>query len=91
MTDVTNQNGDTAATEGTEGTENEPVTAEALAEVIAEFEQYRERLVNETLAAAKKAKMSKKATMENLDPVLQEIDTTLQNLRAQHATLIAAE
>lgn len=88
MTDVTNQTADTTATAGTE---TEPVTAESLAEVIAEFEQYRERLLNETVTAAKKAKVSKQVTMEKLNPELQKIDAVLENLRAQHATLVAAE
>ena len=64
-----------------------PVTAEDLAELIVEFEQYRERLVNETMTAAKKAKLSKKATMAKLDPQLADIDSKLQLLREQQANL----
>ena len=67
-----------------------PVTAEDLAELIVEFEQYRDRLVNETTEAAKKAKLSKKATMAKLEPQLADIDAKLQRLREQHANLTAS-
>ncbi|WP_019507793.1 hypothetical protein [Pleurocapsa sp. PCC 7319] len=67
-----------------------PVTAEELAELIVEFEKYRERLVNETMIAAKKAKLSKKATMEKLEPQLADIDAKLQRLREQEANLTAS-
>jgi hypothetical protein len=60
-----------------------PVTAEDLAEVISEMEKYRDRLVNETMEAAKKAKLSKKATMAKLEPQLADIDAKLQLLRQQ--------
>ncbi len=60
---------------------------EELAEVIAEFEQYRERLLNETLTIAKKAKVSKKAAMAQLEPELNKIDHLLQQLRDQQNTL----
>ncbi|MGF1539265.1 MAG: hypothetical protein ACFCU5_02265 [Pleurocapsa sp.] len=60
-----------------------PVTAEALAEVITEFEQYRDRLVNETMEAAKKAKLSKKAVMSQLEPQLVVINSKLEELRTQ--------
>ena len=67
-----------------------PVTAEDLAELILEFEQYRDRLVNDTTEAAKKAKLSKKATMAKLEPQLADIDAKLQRLREQHANLTAS-
>jgi hypothetical protein len=67
-----------------------PVTAEDLAELIVEFEQYRDRLVNDTTEAAKKAKLSKKATMAKLEPQLVDIDAKLQRLREQHANLTAS-
>ena len=66
------------------------VTAEDLAELIIEFEQYRDRLVNDTTEAAKKAKLSKKATMAKLEPQLADIDAKLQRLREQHANLTAS-
>ena len=67
-----------------------PVTVEDLAELIVEFEQYRDRLVNDTTEAAKKAKLSKKATMAKLEPQLADIDAKLQRLREQHANLTAS-
>ena len=66
-----------------------PVTAEELAELIVEFEKYRDRLVTDTTEAAKKAKLSKKATMAKLEPQLADIDTKLQRLREQQANLSA--
>ncbi len=63
------------------------VTAQELAEVIQEFEQYRDRLVNETMTAAKKAKLSKKMAMSKLEPQLAVIDSKLEQLRNQQATL----
>ena len=66
-----------------------PVTAEDLAELIVEFEKYRDRLVDETTEAAKKAKISKKATMAKLEPKLADIDAKLERLREQKANLTA--
>lgn len=60
---------------------------EEITELITEFEKYRERLLTETLDAAKKAKMSKKETMERLEPELAKIDAALAQLNAQLATL----
>ena len=62
-----------------------PVTSEDLAELIVEFEKYRARLVHDTTEAAKKAKLSKKATMAKLEPQLADIDAKLQRLREQQA------
>jgi len=64
-----------------------PVTASELAELIVEFEKYRERLISDTTEAAKKAKLSKKATMVKLEPQLAEIDSKLERLRSQKAKL----
>ncbi len=66
-----------------------PVTAETLTEVIVEMKKYRDRLVNETMEAAKKAKLSKKATMAKLEPQLTNIDSKLQLLLEQQANLTA--
>ena len=63
------------------------VTSQDLAELIQEFEQYRERLVNDMTIAAKKAKLPKSKLMARLDPELAHIDATLDNLRMQHAAL----
>ena len=66
---------------------NKPATAEDLAEVITEFEQYRERLLSETLTAAQKAKLPKKTALAQLEPQLAQIDATLEQLREQQANL----
>ncbi|MDJ0535140.1 MAG: hypothetical protein QNJ70_22085 [Xenococcaceae cyanobacterium MO_207.B15] len=63
------------------------VTPEQLAEVIQEFEQYRERLLNDTMETAKKAKLSKKKVMEQLQPQLDQIDGKLEALRNQYVIL----
>ena len=60
---------------------------EEITELITEFEKYRERLMTETLDAAKKAKMSKKETMEKLKPELAYIDAALSQLNSQLAAL----
>ncbi|WP_019498986.1 hypothetical protein [Pseudanabaena sp. PCC 6802] len=64
-------------------------TPEELAEVIAELEQYRERLVNDTTTMAQKAKILKAKMMANLDPDLQKIDAALQELRDRYAAVTA--
>jgi hypothetical protein len=66
------------------------VTATDLAELIIEFEKYRDRLITETTEAAKKAKLSKKATMAKLEPQLADIDAKLQRLKEQQTNLSAS-
>ncbi|MDJ0681837.1 MAG: hypothetical protein QNJ18_18510 [Xenococcaceae cyanobacterium MO_167.B52] len=68
-------------------TSNSTVTPEELAELIQEFEQYRERLLNDTLETAKKAKLSKKQVMTQLQPQLDQIDGKLEALRNQYTIL----
>jgi hypothetical protein len=70
-------------------TENpiEPATAEALTEIIAELEQYRERLVNDTLSMAQRAKIMKSQALANLEPSLAQIDAQIEALRQQQAAL----
>ncbi len=63
------------------------VTAEELAEVIQEFEQYRERLISDMTNAAQKAKLPKSKMMTKLEPELAQIDTALEKLRAQYAVM----
>ncbi|MHC5766471.1 MAG: hypothetical protein ACYTXI_12805 [Nostoc sp.] len=65
------------------------VTAQDVAEVIAELEQYRERLVQETTETAKRAKLMRVSVMAKLEPELAKIDSALQELRAQQAALSA--
>ncbi|GBF81925.1 hypothetical protein [Aphanothece sacrum] len=66
----------------------EVITAQELLEVIEEIEQYRERLVNETISAAQKAKLSQKTALAKIEPELAQIDAALQNLRTQQAALV---
>lgn len=58
-------------------------TPQELAEMISELEQFRERIVNDTLATAQRAKIMKSQALATLEPNLAKIDSTLQTLR-QH-------
>ncbi|MBN3958941.1 MULTISPECIES: hypothetical protein [unclassified Nostoc] len=73
--------------ETSELTTTNNVTAQDVAEVIAELEQYRERLVQETTETAKRAKLMKVSVMAKLEPELAKIDSALQELRDQQAAL----
>lgn len=64
-------------------------TPEELTEIIAELEEYRERLVNDTLSMAQRAKIMKAQAMANLEPQLAQIDAQLQVLRQRQAVLTA--
>jgi hypothetical protein len=65
----------------------EQVTAQELTEIIEEFERYRERLLNETLETAKRAKLMKSAVMAKLEPELAKIDATIKSLQDRQAAL----
>jgi hypothetical protein len=62
-----------------------PVSAAEIEEVIVELEQYRERIVNEMLQMAQKAKFSKKAAIKHLSqhPEIARIDAAIERLRTQ--------
>ncbi|MEM9135738.1 MAG: hypothetical protein AAGB01_00105 [Cyanobacteria bacterium P01_F01_bin.42] len=60
-----------------------PPSVEELKEVIQEFEQYRERLINDSLETAKRAKMRKSEVMAQIEPELNKIDSALEQLRTQ--------
>lgn len=64
-------------------------TPEELTEIIAELEEYRERLVTDTLSMAQRAKIMKVQAMANLEPQLAQIDAQLQVLRQRQAVLTA--
>ncbi|AKG22198.1 hypothetical protein [Calothrix sp. 336/3] len=64
----------------------EQATPEELGEMIAELELYRERLVNDTMSMAQRAKIMKAQAMASLEPQLAQIDNTLQALRQQQST-----
>lgn len=74
-------------TESSELTPIDQATPEELAETIEEFEQYRERLVNETLATAQRAKVMKASAMAKLEPELAKIDAIIRELRERQAAL----
>ena len=61
----------------------ELATPEELTEMITDLEQYRERIVSDTLAMAQKAKIMKSQALANLQPNLAKIDATLESLRQQ--------
>lgn len=65
----------------------EQATLEELNSAIAELEQYRERLVSDTLTAAKKAKVMKSQAQAGLEPALANIDAMLEQLRQRQVTL----
>ncbi|MHC5775282.1 hypothetical protein [Nostoc sp.] len=73
--------------ETSELTTTDNVTAQNVAEVIAELEQYRERLVQETTETAKRAKLMRVNVMAKLEPELAKIDSALEELRNQQAAL----
>ncbi|MEM9539661.1 MAG: acetyltransferase [Cyanobacteria bacterium P01_E01_bin.42] len=58
-----------------------------ISQAIAELEQYRQRLIDDTLAIAKKVKANKKATLARLDkhPEILKIDQMLADLRSKQA------
>ncbi len=66
-----------------------PTTAEEIAELLVEFEQYRQRLVDDTVAVAKKAKMPKAKVMAQLEPELAKIDAMVESLKQRQASLAA--
>ena len=65
----------------------EQATSEELTEIITGLEQYRERLVNDTLSMAQKAKVMKTQAMASLEPQLAQIDAQLNVLRQRQAAL----
>ena len=73
--------------ETSELTPIDQATAEELAETIEAFEQYRERLVNETLATAQRAKVMKATAMAQIEPELAKIDGIISELRQRQAAL----
>jgi prefoldin subunit 5 len=62
-------------------------TAQDVAEVIEELTKYRERLVNNALETAQRAKLKQSAAMAQIEPELQKIDAALQDLHSQQAAL----
>jgi hypothetical protein len=65
----------------------QPVSAEELAALITEFEQYRERLISQTTTTAQRAKQSQKKAMAQIEPELAKIEAALEHLRDRQQTL----
>jgi len=65
-----------------------PVSAEEIAEVIAELEQYRQRIIDDNLEMAKQVKLPKKLALAQLEkhPEIAKIDANLERLRSQQTT-----
>ncbi|MBW4660837.1 MAG: hypothetical protein KME15_19355 [Drouetiella hepatica Uher 2000/2452] len=59
--------------------------------MITELEQYRERLVNDTLSMAQRAKVMKSQALASLEPSLTQIDGQIQALRQQQIALTASQ
>jgi hypothetical protein len=68
-------------------TATEECTPEELTELIAELEQYRERLVNDMMTMAQRAKIVKSKVTAQLEPDLNKIDAALQALRERQAAM----
>ena len=62
-----------------------PPTPDEIQTVIAELQAYRERIYEETLTVAKKAKLPKKLVLEQLEknPDVVKIDAAVKQLQAQ--------
>ncbi|MBD2163874.1 hypothetical protein H6G04_05585 [Calothrix membranacea FACHB-236] len=74
-------------TDTTELTSSALASSEELNLAIAELEEYRERLVNDTLSMAQKAKVMKAQALASLEPQLAQIDATLESLRQQQSSV----
>jgi hypothetical protein len=68
---------------------NNTATNADLAEIIAELEEYRTRLVQDITEAAQKAKLTKSQMTAAMAPDLELIDQKLTQLRAQQTSLDA--
>ena len=65
--------------------ESSETSSQEVAEVIAELEKYRARLVEDFTTAAKKAKLPKSMTLKQLEnhPEIAKIDASLAKLRGE--------
>jgi hypothetical protein len=62
-------------------------TAQDVAEVMEELKKYRERLVNNAMETAQRAKLKQSAAMAQIEPELEKIDAALKDLQVQQAAL----
>lgn len=58
---------------------------EELEEIIAELVEYRARLLEDTLTAAQKAKVSKAQAQSHLTPMLTKLDETIEKLQERYS------
>ncbi len=67
----------------------EQETPEAIAEVIAELQQYRSRIIDDTMAMAKRAKVMRATALRNIEnhPEIAKIDALLSELQSRQAAL----
>ena len=76
----------------TEATQDKPFATASAQEVtaaISELEEYRARLIEDTIDAAKRAKIVKSEAKAALDENLSQIDTILGQLRERQSALLA--
>ncbi len=62
-------------------------TAQDVAEVMEELKKYRDRLVNNAMETAQRAKLKQSAAMAQIEPELEKIDAALKDLQVQQADL----
>lgn len=65
----------------------ESATTQDIEKLIEEFEQYRERLLSETMTIGQRAKLPKKRVMAQIEPELAQIEAALLTLRQQQSQL----
>jgi SMC interacting uncharacterized protein involved in chromosome segregation len=62
-------------------------TAQDVAEVMEELKKYRDRLVDNAMETAQRAKLKQSAAMAQIEPELEKIDAALKDLQVQQAEL----
>ncbi len=75
--------------ENQEQTKTQQETSQEIAEVIAELEQYRSRIIDDTMAMAKRAKILKGKALASIEnhPEISKIDAMLADLNSRKAAL----
>lgn len=73
--------------ENSDKNERKKGNLEKLTELIVELEHYQDRLVEETIKTAQRAKISKETAMLQIEPELIKIEKALLNLREQQEKL----
>lgn len=70
-----------------QSTPTQTADPQEVSEVIAELEQYRQRIIDENIKIAKQIKLPKKKVMDQLSqhPEITRIDTILESLRSRQA------